>query len=71
MDMTTFETIVGICSLLACIGGILLVNQDVLKVSEAVARGFLAPVVFLIAYSACCSIFEFAYWLWKLTPWSK
>lgn len=69
--MTTFETIVGICSLLAFIGGILLVNQDVLKVSEAVARGFLVPIFFVIAYSACYSIWEFAFWLWKLTPWSK
>lgn len=69
--MTTFETIVGICSLLAFIGGILLVNQDVLKVSEAVARGFLVPIFFVIVYSACYSIWEFAFWLWKLTPWSK
>lgn len=69
--MTTFETIVGICSLLACIGGILLVNQDVLKVSEAVAKGFLVPIFFVIAYSTCYSIVKFAYWLWKLTPWSK
>lgn len=69
--MTTFETVVGISSLLACVGGILLVNQDVLKVSEAVAKGFLVPILFLIAFSACYSIFEFAYWLWKLAPWSK
>lgn len=69
--MTTFETVVGISSLLACVGVILLVNQDVLKVSEAVANGFLVPILFVIAYCACDSIFEFAFWLWKLTPWSK
>ena len=69
--MTTFETIVGICSLLACIGLILFVNQDVLKVSGSVVLGFLVPILFLISFSACYSIFKFAYWLWKLTPWSK
>ncbi len=69
--MTTFETIVGICSLLACISLILFANQDVLKVSESVIKGFATPILFVIAYSACYSILEFAYWLWKLTPWSK
>lgn len=69
--MTTFETIVGICSLLACISLILFANQDVLKVSESVIKGFATPILFVIAYSTCYSILEFAYWLWKLTPWSK